>query len=94
MFENFLQSSIGGFSNEALSFAEDLLGTCGQKKAREARKGQRTQAQQAADESRSQALRGKDTLPSSSRSEAARKGAETRAKCRGTQPQQPTTSVG
>ena len=83
MFENFLQSSIGGFSNEALSFAEDLLGECDQKKKREARKGQRTQSQQQADDARSQALRGKDTMPSASRSEAARKGAETRKKCAG-----------
>lgn len=83
MFENFLRSSIGGFSNEALSFAEDLLGECDQKKKREARKGQRTQAQQQADDSRSQALQGKDTMPASTRSDAATKGAETRAKCKG-----------
>jgi hypothetical protein len=86
---------IGHFSQEALSFAEDLLGECDQKKKREARKGQRTQAQQAADDSRSQALRGKDTMPSASRSEAAKKGAETRKKCKGgaTTPATPTTTL-
>jgi len=78
----------GHFSKEAFDavaefFAEETLGTCDQKKKREARKGQRTQSQQQADDARSQALRGKDTMPSASRSEAARKGAETRKKCAG-----------
>ena len=85
---------IGHFSQEALSFAETLLGECDQKKKREARKGQRTAEQLQGDKDRSQALRGKDTIPSSARSEAAKKSAATRAKCKGTQPQQPTTSVG
>jgi len=92
MFENFLQSSIEGFSNDALSFAEDLLGECDQKRKREARKGQRTQAQQQADDSRSQALQGKDTMPSSTRSDAAKKGSETRSKCKGSSPA-PTPGV-
>lgn len=73
------------------AFAEDLLGECDQKKKREARKGQRTAEQLQGDKDRSQALRGKDTMPSASRSEAAKKSAATRAKCKGGQPQQPTT---
>jgi len=78
----------GHFSKEALDavaefFAEDLAGTCNQKKERKARKNQRTPEQLRGDDARSQALRGKDTMPSASRSEAAKKGAETRKKCAG-----------
>lgn len=80
--------NISGFTTEALEAVEQLLyaenklaGTCGQKKAREQAKGTRTPGEQAGDEARSQALKGR--TPSGNRSAAAKKAAETRAKCRG-----------
>lgn len=80
----------GTFSQEALDAVEAMFaetnpyeGQCGQKKLKEQNKTQRTPAQEQADQARSQALRGKDTMPSASRSAAAKKGAETRAKCKG-----------
>ena len=90
----------GHFSDEALDaveamFAEGqkdpLLGTCNQKKAREANKTQRTPEQLQADQARSQALRGKSAA-SGNRSEAAKKAAETRKQCKG-QPSQSDTGV-
>jgi len=88
---------IGTFSQEALDavaefFAEDLLGECDQKKKREARKSQRSPEQLQGDDARSQALQGKDTMPSSTRSDAAKKGSETRSKCKGSSPA-PTPGV-
>lgn len=82
----------GHFSNHALSFVEDLLGECNQKQKREAKAQPRTQAQQQADQARSQALRGKDTISSGSRSAAAKKAAETRNRCKGNQ-KPPTLGV-
>ena len=90
----------GHFSDEALEavqemFAEGqenpLAGTCGQKKAREANKTQRTPEQMQADQARSQALRGKSAA-SGNRSESAKKAAETRKQCKG-QPLKPDTGV-
>ena len=90
----------GHFSDEALEavqemFAEGqenpLAGTCGQKKAREANKTQRTPEQMQADQARSQALRGKSAA-SGNRSESAKKAAETRKQCKG-QPSKPDTGV-
>jgi hypothetical protein len=78
---------IPGFTIEALQYAEDLLGKCGQKKLREQNKGQRSAEQEAADQSRSQALKGKPAATQgASRSEAAKKAAETRRKCKGGSP--------
>lgn len=57
------------------------LGQCDQKKKREADKQQRTPAQEKADQARAQAAR--DNIDPQTRSEAAKKGAETRAKCKG-----------
>lgn len=75
---------IGGhFSDHALSFVEDLLGECNQKQKREAQAQPRTQAQTQADQARSQALRGKDTVSPGSRSNAAKKAAKTRSHCKG-----------
>jgi len=83
---------IGTFSQEALDavselFAEGqespLAGTCDQKAKRKAMAKPRTPAQAQADRLRSQQQRGKNTQSSSVRSEAARKGAETRKRCRG-----------
>lgn len=84
--------NIAGFSSEALDavsamlYAEGqinpLAGQCGQKAKREALKKPRTPAQEAADRARSQQQRGKALGSSSGRSEAARKAAETRKKCK------------
>ena len=81
----------GHFSNEAMEaiqemFAErenPLLGKCGQKQLREQNKTQRTPAQASADQQRAANQRGKNTIGSAVRSEAAKKAAETRSKCKG-----------
>ncbi len=85
--------NISGFTTEALQAVENLLyaegqrnpyeGQCGQKKLREQAKEPRTPAQQQADQQRSQAQRGKSRMSSSTRSEAAKKAAETRKRCKG-----------
>lgn len=76
--------NISGFTVEALQHAEDLLGKCNQKKLREQNKQPRTPAQEQADQSRSQALKGKPAATQgTARSEAARRAAETRSKCKG-----------
>ena len=90
----------GHFSQEALAqidaiFAENqenkLLGECNQKAKREQSKQARTPAQTEADKTRAQANRGRDTVSSGVRSEAARRAAETRKRCKGgaSTPQQP-----
>lgn len=77
----------GHFSEKSLQFAENLLGKCNQKKLREQNKQPRTPEQEAADQSRSQALKGKPAATQgATRSEAARRAAETRRKCRGGSP--------
>ena len=93
--------NISGFTPESLAAVGSLLyaegqqnpleGQCGQKKKREQQKQQRTPAQQEADRERAQANRGQDSIPSAARSEAAKKAAETRRKCKGqpSTPQQP-----
>jgi hypothetical protein len=82
----------GSFSEEALEavqemFAEGqknpLQGECGQKAKREAMKQPRTPLQAEADRARSQAARGATRQSSAVRSEAAKRAAETRKKCRG-----------
>ncbi len=79
----------GHFSEQSLAevdamFAENpLSGTCGQKAKREAQAKPRSPLQEAADEARAQARRGKDTMSSAVRSEAATKAAETRRRCKG-----------
>lgn len=84
---------IPGFTAESLDAVTTMLyaegqknpyeGKCDQKKLREQNKTQRTQAQQAADRERAQANRGKDKIPSATRSQAAKKAAETRRRCKG-----------
>ena len=84
---------IGEFSKSSLELVSDMLyaegqqnpyeGKCGQKKLRQQDKQQRTPAQQAADRQRAQANRGKDTIPSATRSEAAERAAQTRKRCKG-----------
>lgn len=82
--------NIDGFSQEALDaingmlYAENpLAGECGQKAKREAARKPRTPAQEQADQARAAARRGKNTMSSATRSEAAKKAAQTRAKCKG-----------
>ena len=86
-------NNIDGFTPEALEavatmlYAEGqlnpLAGECGQKAKRKAAQQPRTPAQQEADRARSQAQRGRTTQSSSTRSEAAKKAAETRKRCKG-----------
>lgn len=82
----------GHFSQEALEavselFAEGqespLAGQCNQKEKRKAQAAPRTAAQEQADQARAQANRGQDNIPSATRSEAAKRAAETRKKCKG-----------
>jgi hypothetical protein len=84
--------NISGFTPEALEAIDAMLyaerenkylGQCGQKKLREQDKTQRTPAQQAADQQRAAAQRGKNTINTAVRSEAAKKAAETRQRCKG-----------
>jgi hypothetical protein len=81
------------FSKEAWDSVQEMLyaetqaaqleGTCGQKKKREAMKQNRTPAQEQADKQRAQQQQGRDTISSAVRSEAAKKAAETRRRCKG-----------
>ena len=84
--------NVPGFTPEAVNLVNEMfaqarenpyLGKCGQKKLREQDKQQRTPAQEQADRARAQANRNRDSIDSSTRSEAAKKGAETRARCSG-----------
>jgi len=84
---------IPGFTPEALSSVDQMLyaekrqnpfeGQCGQKKLREQAKQPRTPAQQQADQARAQSQRGRSNISSAVRSEAAKKAAVTRSKCKG-----------
>jgi hypothetical protein len=86
-------TNISGFTPEALEAVASLLyaegqvnklaGECGQKAKREAAKQPRTPAQAQADQARSQALRGATQQSSAVRSEAAKRAAATRARCKG-----------
>ncbi len=86
-------TNISGFTLEALEAVASLLyaegqsnplaGECGQKAKREAAKQPRTPAQAEADRARSQAQRGRTQQSSATRSEAAKKAAETRKRCKG-----------
>jgi len=84
--------NISGFNQDSLDIVETMLynehtnkylGKCGQKKLREQDKTQRTPAQQSADQQRAANQRGKNTVSSAVRSEASKKAAETRARCKG-----------
>ena len=95
--------NIDGFSESSLKVVSNLLyaegqenpleGQCGQKKKREAQNQPRTPAQEQADQQRAQANSGRDTVSSAVRSEAARKAAETRSRCKGGSPA-PTSQPG
>jgi hypothetical protein len=89
----------GSFTPESLGEVWDLLysenkflGQCGQKKLREQAKGPRTPAQEQADQARSQALGGKSVGANANRSEAAKKAAETRRRCKGLSGSAPSTN--
>jgi hypothetical protein len=85
--------NIDGYSKGSLELVNSMLyaegqpnpleGECGQKQKREQAKQARTPAQAEADRTRAQANRGRDNVPSATRSEAARKAAETRKRCKG-----------
>jgi hypothetical protein len=88
----------GYFTQEALDqieamYAEGqpnpLEGECGQKQKRQQAKQPRTAAQAQADKTRAQTNRGRDNVSSGVRSEAAKKAAETRARCKGASPKPP-----
>jgi hypothetical protein len=84
--------NISGFTSEALEAVSSMLyaegqvsplaGECNQKAKREAAKQPRTPAQAEADRARSQAQRGRTQQSSATRSEAAKRAAETRKKCK------------
>jgi hypothetical protein len=85
--------NIDGFSQPSIDFVNELLyaegqinpyeGKCNQKQLREQAQKPRTPAQQEADRQRAQAARGRQNVSTSSRSEAAKKAAETRRRCKG-----------
>jgi hypothetical protein len=99
--------NIPGFTTESLKLASSLLyaenqnqfeGQCDQKrkKKQQTQQQQKTPEQEKSIEQRAAALRGKDNVDPSVRSEAAKKAAETGRRCRGIsggatpqQPQQP-----
>lgn len=85
--------NIDGFTPESLNAVSEMLyaegqknplaGECGQKAKREAMRQPRTPAQEAADKLRAQQQKGKPRGSSATRSEAAKKAAETRKRCKG-----------
>jgi hypothetical protein len=85
--------NIDGFSKASIDIVNEMLyaenqvnpyeGKCGQKQLREQAQKPRTPAQQEADRQRAQAARGRSTVSRSTRSEAAKKAAETRRRCKG-----------
>jgi hypothetical protein len=93
--------NIDGYSKSSLELVNNMLyaegqvnpmaGECGQKQKREQSKQARTPAQTEADKTRAQTNQGRDNVSSGVRSEAARKAAETRKRCKGgaSTPQQP-----
>jgi len=86
-------TNISGFSEESLDLVQQMLynenqknplqGQCGQKKKREALQQPRSPAEQQADRERAMASRGKDSVGSAARSEAAKRAAQTRRRCKG-----------
>lgn len=83
---------VGTFSEQALAKVEAMFaegqenkfqGECNQREKRKAQAKPRTPLQEQADKLRSQQQLGKNTQSPSVRSEAAKKGAATRARCKG-----------
>ena len=91
--------NIDGYSKSSLELVNSMLyaegqvrpmeGECNQKQKREQAKQPRTPAQEEADRTRAQTNSGRDNVPSGVRSEAAKKAAATRARCKGTSSQPP-----
>jgi hypothetical protein len=85
--------NIDGFSKTSIDLVNEMLyaegqvnpyeGQCGQKKLREGNKKPRTPAEQQADRKRAQASQGASNVSGSVRSEAAKKAAITRKRCKG-----------
>jgi hypothetical protein len=102
--------NVPGFTTESLKLVSSLLyaetpnpleGQCNQKQKKKQQQKPQTPEQEAAAKQRAQTQRGKDNVDPSRRSEAAKKAAETRRRCKGlsgsnapapatTQPAQPT----
>ncbi len=85
--------NVPGFTNASLDLVNEMLyaegqpnplaGECKQKEKRKAAQQPRTPAQEQADQARAQAMRGRTRQSSATRSEAAKKAAETRKRCKG-----------
>ena len=94
---------IQGFSQTSIDLVNEMLfaenqpnpyqGKCGQKKLREQQKQPRTPLQEQADKNRAQQQSGRDTISSAVRSEAAKKAAETRKRCKGGTPGKTSTTT-
>lgn len=86
----------GYFNEKTLREVQNLLyrenqtrpleGQCNQEQKEKAKAEPRTPEEKKADQTRAQANTGKDSVPASTRGEAAKKAAETRAKCPGKKP--------
>lgn len=95
-------NTLDGFSKHSIDLVNQMLyaegqenpleGQCNQKKKKQTVSQPRTPAQQQADQARALANRGKDVVPSATRSAAAKKAAATRRRCKG-QPNNPTPGV-
>jgi hypothetical protein len=84
--------NIPGFTDESLEFVSSLLyaetpnpleGQCNQKEKKKLQQKPQTPEEEQAARQRAQTQRGRDTVDPSVRSEAAKKAAETRRRCRG-----------
>lgn len=83
--------NLSGFSQDSLDKARWLFqeghtpdeGKCNQKRLREQRRNQMSPEQRQAAQERGQNQRGRDNVPSATRSEAAKRAAETRKRCKG-----------
>ena len=90
--------NIDGFSKYSIDLVNEMLyaegqvnpleGECGQKQKRQQKRQNRTSEQLKADKARAQANQGRDSVSSSVRSEAAKRAAETRNRCKGVSPVQ------
>jgi hypothetical protein len=95
--------NVPGFTTEALETVNSLLfaegqvnpheGKCNQRKLRERAAKPRTPLEQQADKARSVARQGKPVGGGADRSEAARKAAATKARCKGGSPAQPPSGT-
>jgi hypothetical protein len=94
---------IQGFSQISIDLVNEMLyaegqpnpyeGKCGQKKLQEQQKKPRTPAQEQADKARAQQQTGRNSISSAVRSQAAKKAAETRKRCKGGTPGKTSTTT-